>query len=341
MKRQLSMVFGILTSALFFGGVSYASVGIEQIQASFHNIQLLVNGKTITTSAKPFIYQNNVYAPIYSVGHALGAQVAWVNSTPKVVVTGSTSSSQSDVKPLSVWINGRQMPDGSINGNGSLLVPAGNSAYITATGLTPTVDAAGNLNLSQVSPASLSGTLLTSLTPSGMSGDFSNTSLYPGGTLTGFYAPTVLGKLYSGQSTIEWGVNAGHSSVIPQLSYALPSQAQTFSGAFAIDDLTRNFGGSAQVVFVGDGKTIGSTGWVQGGSAPVPFTISVAGVQTLQIQYEIKGPHGTVYSSGQTYQAPTVNADGVNGPMVFTDLLQPTLSGMGSANVTVSTSNSG
>nr|WP_272879865.1 NPCBM/NEW2 domain-containing protein [Sulfoacidibacillus ferrooxidans] len=144
--------------------------------------------------------------------------------------------------------------------------------------------------------------------------------------------------MYSGPSTVEWGITTSESAVIPQVTYSLHGQYQTLSGMFAVDDITRNFGGAAQLVFVGDGKVLSSTGWVQGGSAPVPFSIPVTGVNTLQIQYQLKDANGTVYSSGDTYQAPSVNADQVSGPVVFTDLIQPTLSE--AATVTVSTSNS-
>ncbi|PWI57298.1 stalk domain-containing protein [Sulfoacidibacillus thermotolerans] len=329
MKQRVSVVLGVLTSALLFGSVSYASVGIEQIQASFHNIQLIVDGKTIETSAEPFIYNKNVYVPISTVGHGLGAAVNWVNSTPKVVVTRNSADTGAHLTPLTVVINGQQMPNGVVTSTGVLGVPAADAAYETASGLIPTVDAAGNVDFSQASSQASSGTLLTSLTPSAVSGDFSNPSLYPDEKLSGYYAPTVLGKVYSGNSTIEWGVNSSESAVIPELTYPLNGQAQTLSGMFAVDDLTRNFNGAAELVFVGDGKTIGSTGWVQGGSAPASFSISVSGVSTLQIEYELRGPGGTIYTSGQTYQAPSVNVDGVKGPIVFTDLLQPTLTGVG------------
>ncbi|MCI0183460.1 NPCBM/NEW2 domain-containing protein [Sulfoacidibacillus ferrooxidans] len=340
MKRQFSIIAGVVTSAFLFGGVSYASVGIQQIQASFHNIQLIVDGKTIATNAQPFIYNKNVYVPIYTVGNALGANVQWINNIPEVDVTGKfpAATTVPSRQPLSVWINGNQMPDGVIGSKGQLYVPAGDVAYQTATGLMPTVNASGNLDLSQVSPTTPEGTLLTTLSPSSVSGDFSNSSLYPGGHLTGFYAPTVLGKMYSGPSTVEWGITTSESAVIPQVTYSLHGQYQTLSGMFAVDDITRNFGGAAQLVFVGDGKVLSSTGWVQGGSAPVPFSIPVTGVNTLQIQYQLKDANGTVYSSGDTYQAPSVNADQVSGPVVFTDLIQPTLSE--AATVTVSTSNS-
>ena len=113
--------------------------------------------------------------------------------------------------------------------------------------------------------------------------------------------------------------------MVPGIDYTLGGNYQTFTGQFAIDDLSRNFGGAVQLTFVGDGKTLGSTGWVQSASQPTPFSVNVAGVNTLEIQYQLKLANGTVYNMGQTYQAPAKNPDGTTDPIVVTDLMGPTL----------------
>ncbi|MHB1628293.1 MAG: NPCBM/NEW2 domain-containing protein [Bacilli bacterium] len=334
MKRYLGMFLGVATSAAVFGGVSYASVGISQIKASYDNIALMVNGQSVPTSAQPFIYKYNVYVPISTVGHALGAHVKWVNSPAEVQVQGAGASLQ----PFSVYLNGRQMPTGLTNGKGLYGVPANNTQYENATKLIPSMDSQGNLNFQATAPPSVSsGTPLFTLTPSALHGDFKNTGLYPNGQLTGYWAPSVLGQLYPGQSAIQWGVGAGQTARLPGMDYSLNGQYQTLIGQFAVDDLSRNFTGSVQLVFVGDGNTLGSTGWIQGGAAPTPFSVNVTGVQTLEIQYQLKGPQGTVYTMGQTYQAPAKNLDGTKDPIVVTDLMNAVLQPSSSSSTAAGT----
>jgi len=338
LKRFVGMMMGVATSAVVFGGVSYASVGIQKIVASYDNIGLTVNGQSVATSAEPFIYKYNVYVPISTIGHALGANVKWVNSPAEVQVEGAGASLQ----PFSVYLNGQQMPTGLSNGKSLYGIPAGNSQYESVTSLIPSIDSQGNLNFQGTStPAAAPGTPLSTLTPSALHGDFNNASLYPQGQLTGYWTPSVLGQLYPGQSAIEWGVGAGQTARLPGAEYALNGQYQTLIGQFAVDDLSRNYTGSLQLVFVGDGKTLGSTGWVQGGAAPTPFSVNVTGVQTLEIQYELKNSNGTVYTMGQTYQAPAKNPDGTTDPIVVSDLMNAVLQPSSSASTIAGTGSTG
>ena len=322
MKKSLGLWLGILTGAIAFGGVSYAQSGIQKIQASYANIQLIVNGKPVSTSAEPFIYNKNVYVPVSTVGHALDATVKWVNKPAAVQVSGPETT----IKSFKVYDNGTQLPSGITNGKDIYAIPATSPGYETATGLVPSSDSNGNINFNNANPPTIpSGAPIFTLTPQKLIGDFGNTNLYPQQQLTGFWTPSVLGHLYPAQFTVEWGIGAGQQSVIPGMDYTLNGQYQTLTGQFAIDDLSRNFGGAVQLVFVGDGKTLGSTGWVQSASQPTSFSVNVAGVNLLEIQYQIKLANGTVYNMGQTYQAPTKNADGSTDPIVVTDMMQPTL----------------
>ncbi len=322
MKKSFSLWLGIVTGAAVFGGVTYAQSGVSKIHASYANIQLIVNGQKVQTTAEPFIYNKNVYVPVSTVGHALDATVKWINKPAEVQVLGASHT----LKPFQVYLNGTQLPSGITNGKNIYSIPAGSSGYESATGLVPSTDSAGNIDFKNVNPPVISsGAPIFTLTPKQLYGDFSNTNLYPQQDLIGFWTPTVLGQLYPSQYAIEWGIGAGQKSVVPGMDYTLGGNYQTFTGEFAIDDLSRNFGGAVQLVFVGDGKTLGSTGWVQSASQPTPFSINVAGVNTLEIQYQLKLPDGTVYSMGQTYQAPAKNPDGTTDPIVVTDMLEPTL----------------
>lgn len=339
MSKSWGIGLGIVTGAVVFGGISYAQTGLQQISASYANIQLIVNGKPIPTSAEPFIYNKNVYVPVSAVGHALDAKVNWINKGPEVQVIGSEAT----LKPFKVYLNGTALPSGITNGNDIYMIPATSSGYETATGLVASIDSQGNIDFDNANPPAIAtGSPLFTMTPQKLYGDFNNSNLYPSQQLTGYWAPSVLGKLFPGEFTIEWGIGTSQSAVIPGMVYNLGGNDQTLTGQFAIDDLSRNFNGAVQLVFIGDGQTLGSTGWVQSASPPTPININVAGVKQLEIQYELQLANGTVYTMGQTYSAPAKNSDGSTDPIVVTDFMQPTLlttSVSNAANSTVTTSN--
>ena len=317
MKQKAVVMLGVLTSAVIFATAGYASTGLHDIRASFANIKLVVNNKVVATSAEPFIYNKNVYVPISAVAHALQSSVKWVNKPAGVFV-------QNNVQPVTVYDNGLKLPSGITDGKTFYDVPAADAAYINAFHLTPTVDASGNVNYEAQTPPSFApnSTALMSLTPTKLIGDFSNTSLYPNGQLSGYWPATVLGALYPGQFTIEWAVMPGQNAVVPGVDYSLQGKYTTLTGSFAIDDLSKNFGGSVELNFIGDGKTIGSTGFVQTGQQPVSVSIPVTGVNTLEIQYEVKDASGKITPMGSTYTAPAVNPDGSKtDPILVVDFM--------------------
>lgn len=312
MKQKAMVMLGVLTSAVIFASSGYASTGLHNIRASFANIKLVVNNKVVKTSAEPFIYNKNVYVPISAVAHALQASAKWVNRPAGVFV-------QNNVRPVTVYDNGQKLPSGITDGSTFYDVPATDAAYVKAFGLTPTMDNSGNVSYEAQTPPSfaLNSTALMSLTPTNLIGDFSNSQLYPGGQLSGYWPATVLGTMYPGQFTIEWAVTPGQKAVVPGVDYNLQGKYTMLSGSFAIDDLSKNFNGSIQLTFVGDGKTLGSTGYVQTGQQAVPISIPVTGVQNLEIQYQVKDANGTVTNMGNTYTAPSVNQDGSKTDPVF------------------------
>ncbi|KUO95721.1 NPCBM/NEW2 domain-containing protein [Ferroacidibacillus organovorans] len=317
-------VLGAVTSLLLAGGTAYASATFRHIEASYANISIQVNGKPVPTSAEPFIYNKNVYVPISTVGHALGANVQWINNPATVKVTPSST-----VHPVSVYYNGQALPSGITDGSTFLDVPASSTAYTSVTGLLPTIDSAGNVDIKQSTPPAFptgSTPLVLSMQPTHLYGDFANTNLYPKGQLSGYWNATVLGQLYPGIYTMEWGVVPGTPAQVPGVDYALNGKYTTFSGTLAIDDLSKNYGGAVQLVFLGDGKTIGQTGWAQGGTEPISFSVPVSGVQTLEIQYEVKGPNGNIHMMGSTYTPPAVNPDGSKtDPILVVDLMNAAL----------------
>jgi hypothetical protein len=81
-KRLQGFLAGILIGTLLMGGVAYAA-GAQALQATFHNIKLVVDGNTITptdasgNAVEPFIVNGTTYLPVRAVADALGKEVYW------------------------------------------------------------------------------------------------------------------------------------------------------------------------------------------------------------------------------------------------------------------------
>ncbi len=306
MKQSHIVVLGILTSAALFATTTSASTGVQSIKASFANIQMVVNNQVVKTSAEPFIYNHNVYVPVSAVGHALQSSVTWQNKPALVTVT-------SRVQSIPVYLNGQALAPGITDGKTFYDVPATDTSYVQAFGMVPTValsDGDVNFEVNQPPFFAQTSSPLVNMTPTNTVGDFANPLLYPKGELAGYWPASVLGSLYPGQFTIEWGINPGQKVVLPGVSYALQGKYNTLSLQLAIDDLTKDFAGAVQLTFLGDGKPIGNSAWITTGQQAATVTIPVTGVKTLTIDWSMKDNNGKVYTVGQSYTAPTVNPDG-------------------------------
>ena len=83
MKRRAAAF--CLAGALALGTCTVsAASGTRNISATFRNIKIVVDGKELSTSAEPFIYNGTTYLPIRAVGEAVGKEVAWDGSTNTV-----------------------------------------------------------------------------------------------------------------------------------------------------------------------------------------------------------------------------------------------------------------
>ena len=60
--------------------------------ATFRNIKIVVDGKEVSTSAEPFIYNGTTYLPIRAVGEAVGKEVTW-NAGTNTVYLGEVPES--------------------------------------------------------------------------------------------------------------------------------------------------------------------------------------------------------------------------------------------------------
>ena len=71
-----------------------AANGTKNISATFRNIKIVVDGKEVSTSAEPFIYNGTTYLPIRAVGEAVGKEVTWNAGTNTVYLGEVPDSAQ-------------------------------------------------------------------------------------------------------------------------------------------------------------------------------------------------------------------------------------------------------
>ncbi len=73
-----------------------AEDGTREISAAFRDIKIIVDGKQLSTSAEPFIYNGTTYLPVRAVGEAVGKEVAWDNDTKTVTLTTPPPTIEAD-----------------------------------------------------------------------------------------------------------------------------------------------------------------------------------------------------------------------------------------------------
>lgn len=98
MKKR-AVVLG-LAGALALGTCTVsAASGTRNISATFRNIKIVVDGKQVSTSAEPFIYNGTTYLPIRAVGEAVGKEVTWDAGTNTVYLGEVPASAQQPAAP--------------------------------------------------------------------------------------------------------------------------------------------------------------------------------------------------------------------------------------------------
>ena len=73
-----------------------AEDGTREISAAFRDIKIIVDGKQLSTSAEPFIYNGTTYLPVRAVGEAVGKEVVWDNDTKTVTLTTPPPTIEAD-----------------------------------------------------------------------------------------------------------------------------------------------------------------------------------------------------------------------------------------------------
>ena len=93
-EKLKGIVIGVVMTSIFFlMGVSvYAVVGTFQVNASYSNIKIYVDGKAIDPKdvngvrVEPFIISGTTYLPVRAISEALGKNVEWDGDTKTVYV---------------------------------------------------------------------------------------------------------------------------------------------------------------------------------------------------------------------------------------------------------------
>ena len=95
MKKK-AFVFCLLGAMVLGTCPVSAEDGTREISAAFRDIKIIVDGKQLSTSAEPFIYNGTTYLPVRAVGEAVGKEVAWDNDTKTVTLTTPPPTIEAD-----------------------------------------------------------------------------------------------------------------------------------------------------------------------------------------------------------------------------------------------------
>jgi hypothetical protein len=75
---------------------AHGETGKKQIEVTYRNIGIQVNGKEIESEQEPFLFQDRVYAPLRTIAEAVDKEVTWDNENSKVLIEDFPTDSKSD-----------------------------------------------------------------------------------------------------------------------------------------------------------------------------------------------------------------------------------------------------
>ncbi|MCY0891938.1 MAG: NPCBM/NEW2 domain-containing protein [Acidibacillus sp.] len=300
---------GLLIGSVVFGGISFASTGVQAIHVRYANIQIKVDGKVIPTEAQPFIYHKNVYVPISTIGLGLGSHVQWVGGLDDVMVTEPGQSLEQsgslsyDTSPV-LWYG----PTHTTYHNGSLEVSP--IALASMMGEPFSYDA--STHSFYIGQGDGSGLPLVHFPVVREYGDFASWSQGNIGPASGWNdgPPEIDGKVYAnatGQSIV-WSP-VSDSSVVPGVVYNLRAKYAYLTGVFGMDSAVSSQN-AVQLTVLGDGQQLYQSPWMTASEAGTPVAVNVSGIHLLSVEFAVKTADGTIYSMGQATPSSTVaNAD--------------------------------
>ncbi len=293
-----SYATGLLIGATVFGGITYASTGVKLIDASYANIRINVDGKTIPTQAEPFIYNKNVYVPVSTISHGLGATVKWDGTKHQVIITDK---------------NAPQLQTGILEYYGTPIfwypqthsVLYQNQLYLSPIALATMLDKPFYLDPKTdnfyIGTGPDGHMPLINFTDVRDYGDFAK---YVGGgigPMTGWSdgPAKIAGTAYpsaNGQSIVWASQTKG--SVVPGVTYNLNGGYTNLSGLFGVDDASGS-NTKIQLTITGDGKVLYQSPWMAKGQKAIPVVVDVANTKLLNVAFSVETASGAVYTEGQ------------------------------------------
>ena len=87
MKKRWIVFFLIPLMVAGLAVTASAATGAQQIEVSYRDITIQVNGSQIQTDVEPFIYQDRTFVPIRFIAQSLGKMVAWDQEKAQVRVS--------------------------------------------------------------------------------------------------------------------------------------------------------------------------------------------------------------------------------------------------------------
>ena len=94
--KQKAFVFCFLGAMALGTCPVFAKDSTQEISAAFRDIKIIVDGKQLSTTAEPFIYNGTTYLPVRAVGEAVGKEVAWDKDTNTVTLTTPPPTIEAD-----------------------------------------------------------------------------------------------------------------------------------------------------------------------------------------------------------------------------------------------------
>lgn len=110
----LIMMIILNTSSVFANGIDLYYYGMYH-RYTGNVYSLYVNGKKITPSLEPVVFNNRAYVPVREVFEALGQSVYYDNNTQEITVSGNGKNIKLKIDSFTAYVNGvaTTIPDGN------------------------------------------------------------------------------------------------------------------------------------------------------------------------------------------------------------------------------------
>ena len=117
MKMKFLALCGLSMALCANCGTVFAQTGSQKIDAVYNNIKIVVDGKEVSTSTEPFIYNGTTYLPVRAIGEALGKDVSWDAETNTVYIGSAQSNASTQANEVIYDSNGLKVTDTGLSVN--------------------------------------------------------------------------------------------------------------------------------------------------------------------------------------------------------------------------------